>query len=189
MRRVHEEANVIDMNVYFAKGPFAILVDKAFPQQHSFSFGDSSQQLTAQGYPIESDDDSKATRTAMLVVDRDIAVSCEYWIEEAHGGPESHVESIMLQTDRKGVWDLNVDGIFDQQLVTDAESGKHSEQIWYDGQWQQVLPHGDVPRYERELPEVGLVTFDKESGRWTSATDKQNKLTDKEQGTTPDRSR
>src|SRR4051794_8455507 len=105
MRRAHEEAEPMAKNVYFAKGPFAILVDKTFPQQHSFTFGDYSQQLTAQGYSRDSHDDSKATRTAMLGVGTQIVVSCEYWIEEAHGGPEAHVESIMLSTDKMGVWD------------------------------------------------------------------------------------
>jgi len=186
MQRARKEAELIDMDVYFAKGPFVILVNESFPQKHAFSMADKTLALSAQGYPSEGE--SAGMRTAMLAVGPDVALSCDYRITDAHASPlQVEVDSILLQTGSKGVWDLNVDGIFDQQLLTDSAAGKFSEQIWYDGKWQQVLPHGDVSPYERELPQIGWVTFDKESGRWTrAANDRQNDLHDKEQGTTPD---
>ncbi len=183
MPRAREYAEFLEMDVYLAKKPFAIFVDKNFPQKYEFTMRDYSRPLLINVRDTESDTEGKTTMTAMLAADPDVALSCDYTLVEINGSLEAKVDRVLLQTKSAGFYDLNVDGFFDARVNLESEP-THATQVWYDGGWRDTLPDARVFSYEVGLPEVGVVTFDKKTGRWTSASEEKSEIREtRENGT------
>jgi hypothetical protein len=168
MSQARKDAENLGMDIYFAKDPFAIFVAKTFPQTHTFKVFDYPNLLIMNGSAIQDDRHDAATEEAEIILGPDFSITCRYSLSNIDGARKPRIHEVLLSINEDAFYDLNADGSYDLRILHDSERGSHSHEIWYDGQWRGVIAKGQSSTYERELPAIGVVTFDRETGRWTS---------------------
>jgi hypothetical protein len=164
--KARASAQLLGMDIYAAKGPFAIFVDKDFPRRYEFTMHDYSRPLVVNVTELDREAHNNPRMSAQIVADPDVAISCDYTLVDDHGSYRALIDNVSLQTKTAGFDDMNVDGHFDSRVNHEADL-MHRQQIWYDGEWRDVVPAAYESQYERRLCEVGEVVFDRKTGRWT----------------------
>jgi hypothetical protein len=155
------------MDVYCARGPFTLFVDKDFPHKDTFKLFDYSQPLIL---AVENGvaNDGDATKEAAIVLGADFSISCEYSLSNG-----VQVRALTLSKKNESLIDLNADGSFDVRIhVPSDEKPRPPSEIWYQGKWREVVSDGGGDKYRKQVAGGGAVCFDTKSGVWLPFTDK-----------------
>lgn len=181
---IEKDKQISGMDVYCYRSPFAVFVNKDFPDNKGFMFarygrlplfvscedvkkpsqappnGDHGEAQTAQNITLGFGDKGYFT------------VSCLYSI----ANNRVHVDELLVSRDDAGrveaYFDLNADGFPDSRLTVDHKRDVHRSEIWYGGKWQEAAAQGS--KYETQLLNGEKVRFDKQGGLWVLAGDEKN---------------
>ena len=156
------DAEKLNMDLYFAKTPFALLVAKTFPQENTFTFIDYGHRLLMSGEDADGDDDHGAARRKATITFGTASMSCYYSLDKG-----IRMNELEFATETQIITDLNADGFYDMRIPLDR---KGILQVWYNDKWQDVIG-GEGGKYQRHLRNDGVVDFDMQSGIWLSPTD------------------
>lgn len=174
---VGKDAKTLGMDVYCERSPFAVFVNKDFPQNQGFAFTRyglplflTSEDVTEPSQPpLDRDRDNKAqaAQNVMLGFGEDyFTISCVYSATNA-----VHVDELLVTRNDGGhsesFFDLNADGFPDLRLIVDQKQDVHRSEIWYGGKWQEAIAQGK--KYEKQLPGGEKVRFDRQGGLWVLA--------------------
>jgi len=159
----------LGMNVYVAREPFALFVNKEFPSDKAFMlarYGSPadiaiSEQLDT---PVENNDPSIMKRELSVdLVDTDFSMKCRYHVYSQTGNVE--VVRFEVYRDDHAFFDLNADGAFDS-LVTTGKNGNGTVHVSYQGEWREVDPALPQDAHHKRLLGGKAVVFDADQGVW-----------------------
>lgn len=154
------DADLLGMDLYSTKAPFAVFVAKEFPQDGSFHFLHYGQPLSVSVEKVEGDE---TRREATLYLGENFSISCKYSPDDA-----GRVTEWLLMEDRDGLrdalFDYNADGFVDAWVVRDEERRASAHYVMYDGEWREVAE--TKGKCKKQLKGGQEVEFDMKSGQW-----------------------
>ena len=155
-----KDAEIIGMDVYFVKSPFALLVDHDFPTKETFTLFDYGRSLI-----IKNDDKGADRKEVTIVLGIDFSMSCIYSLSNG-----IKVNELKLSKKNETLFDLNADGYFDMRVS--LPPNKRTD-ILYKGKWQEVIPgdNNEWSKYKKKLKGGEIVFFDMQRGQWIPQSD------------------
>lgn len=176
--RVLADGPILGMAAQDQIGPFVLLTGKDFPRDKSF-------QLTEQYPPLNPGlsvldgmyfgATDEGVKHIGMNVGPDFSISC--MCTPAKAAVDIRDLTVTRTKDGQGetFTDINVDGICDVRQTRDEKARRSRLDVLYRGEWRETLGGDKDPtqdRWHKQLLDGTRVYFDRQSGRWTSATDK-----------------
>jgi hypothetical protein len=156
------------MDVFCARGPFAISVAKDFSDSGSFMFIRYGQPLSVFTRVVE--EDGGATNSATMMLGDEVLISVEYSYSSS-GVCQVHDLSLMRWIGERSEQfvDKKADGSYDILNVRDLKTQAGRDCVFYEGDWREVEEF--IGHYRSRLVDGQVVSFDTESGKWRPVTD------------------
>lgn len=169
VRRAQADANVMGMDVFCARSPFAISVAKDFSGSGSFMFIRYGQPISLLTQPVE-EENGGATSSAAMMLGHEVVISAKHSYSSG-GACQVHALSLMrwIGGRNEQFVDENADGSYDTRHVRDLKTQTGCDYVFYEGDWQEVAEV--VGYYRSRLVDGQVVSFDMESGKWCSVRD------------------
>ncbi len=155
--RTLASSEVLGMEVYCARDPFAVFVHPDKPPSDGFLFEAFDAQFSVTESPEDESDYGAGARDVQLTLGESFSIACVF--RPALAGD---VRELKLMLSDYGLIDFNVDGQWDIRIWYPP---KTRVEVLLQGEWRGVTLK-DGTQNRRRLLSGGMVVFDREGGEW-----------------------
>ncbi len=170
-RRAADSLAIMNMDIYWAKGPFAIFVSKDFPRDPSFVFYQVDEQGNYTTLTAETvvGDDGVRSKEITFWEGADPEMTVTYSVSTVQDRRQQDLLLLRTIDETRSEWfvDWGADGSYDKRHVRDHQAGKSYAFVFYGNDWHEIKEH--VSQYQQILMSGEQVVFDRNVGKWLPA--------------------
>jgi hypothetical protein len=170
-RRAADSLAILNMDIYWAKGPFVLMVSKDYPQDESFAFFQVDEHGRHVALMTESTvgGDGVGSKEIMFWEGETSEVTLSYSVSYLQDRRQQDLRLSRTFDEKRSesFLDWGADGSYDRRSVRDHQAGKSYGYVFYGNDWQEIKEH--VSKYHQILASGEEVIFDRDMGKWLPA--------------------
>ncbi len=173
--RARASAELMEMDLFYARSPFILLVDKEFKERGSVDsftlFSEDPPLSFSVNAPLLSDYLGEGTKYVTIDISRDTSITY-YYLPDESGNSDDPVTAVTVTKEESGFTDFNADGSYDIRNIPDVRNGQRVVQVWFDNEWRDAVVHEGL--FKKKLSDGVSVQFDRNLGRWVAQPAEQH---------------
>jgi hypothetical protein len=175
---MRSDSRTLQMDIHCQRAPFAVFVEKTFPQKPGYGFTSygstlflkSDEVVNSEQFLEHTDESGTIQKKENITLAFGEGSSIAFILST--GKPIGIEDLTLTRVDGTTItssFDRNADGFPDARVTNDLDKHLAKSEIWYDGKWHEAIAQGN--KYEKQLVGGKRVLFDMQSGAWMPASD------------------